>query len=121
MNDRQKNLKINKAPESNPIYYSDRITPVMLGDVVETYVWFRKHRGRVVYVPGISKLNPEMERDGLKWIGIRLDEGGFMGQVVDPDGNFLVKPVILLKRDRGGFNELGQEEDPFGNDSFPTP
>ena len=123
--DDQEESQSQAKPESSgtaQIYYSDRTTLVMLGDFVKTRIWFRKRYGRIVYVPGYSRLNPEMERDGLKWVGIRLDNNeGFVAQVVDPIGNFLIKPVILLKRDKEGFNELSPEEDPFGNDSFPTP
>lgn len=58
------------------VTYNDRVTPVQLGDHVLTRVWFRKRKGRVVYVPGVSALNTNMEYNGLCWVGILLDDGG---------------------------------------------
>lgn len=103
------------------ITYSDRVTPVQLGDRVETRVWWRKRRGRVVYVPGISPVNREMERDGLVWVGIRLDDGGFVSTVVDPEGHFIRKNEKLLARERKGFAELKPDEQPHGPDDFLSP
>ena len=104
------------------VTYSDRVTPVQLGDHVETRVWWRKRLGRVVYVPGISPKNAEMEHDGLTWVGIRLDGGeGFVSTVVDPEGRFLVKKEKLLKRDLEGFTPLEPDEDPHGSDDFLAP
>jgi hypothetical protein len=103
------------------VTYSDKQTTVQLGDHVETRVWWRKKKGRVVYVPGVSPKNPEMERDGLTWVGIRLEEGGFVSTVVDPTGHFLVKKERLLRRDPEGVAELNPDEDPHGEDSFFSP
>jgi len=75
----------------------------------------------VVYVPGISPLNLEMERGGLRWVGIRLDGGGFVSTVVDPVGQFLRKNEKLLKRGTEGFAELRPDEDPHGSDDFLSP
>ncbi|MDD5037440.1 MAG: hypothetical protein PHE55_22160 [Methylococcaceae bacterium] len=121
MSNRQDENTFDPASGSRPVYYRDRTTQVMLGDLVETRIWFRKQRGKIVYVPGISKLNPEMERDGLRWVGISLNGGGFIAQVIDPKDNFLIKPVILLNRSDIEIGELGPQEDPFGDDSFPSP
>jgi hypothetical protein len=106
---------------SGVITYSDKVTPVQLGDRVETRVWWRKRPGRVVYVPGLSPLNQEMARGGLTWVGIRLDEGGFVSTVVDPTGLFLVKNEKFLARDPSGFTPLGPDEDPHGPDDFLAP
>lgn len=103
------------------VTYLDRTTPVQLGDHVETRVWWRKRRGRVVYVPGISPVNRQMERDGLKWVGIRLEEGGFVSTVVDPEGFFLRKNEKFLRRDTEGFVALRPDEDPHGSDDFLAP
>jgi hypothetical protein len=59
-----------------------------------------------------------MERDGLKWVGIRLDEGGFVSTVVDPVGLFLRKNEKFLQRGAADFNELKPNEDPHGSDDF---
>lgn len=39
------------------ITYKDRVTPVQLGDRVETRIWSRRPGGRVVCIPGVSPLN----------------------------------------------------------------
>jgi hypothetical protein len=100
------------------ITYKDRRTQVELGDRVETRIFFRKHRGRVAYVPGVSRLNATMERDGLRWIGVRLDEGGFMSVGVDPDQNFAIGNLTFLSRDPLDVPEIGADQDPHGDDSF---
>ena len=103
------------------ITYKDRVTPVQLGDHVETRIWFRKHGGRVVYVPGVSPLNRNMERDGLRWIGVRLEEGGFLSALVDPGQDYLRSRLHFVCRDSEGVAELKPEEDPLGEDSFAAP
>jgi hypothetical protein len=39
---------------------------VQLGDRVSVSVWCRKRSGRIVYIPGISRVNPEFEYNGLQ-------------------------------------------------------
>jgi hypothetical protein len=99
------------------ITYRDRVTPVELGDRVQMRVVFRKHRGRVVYVPGVSRLNAAMEYNGLRWVGVRLEEGGFVSLVVDPDAGHLRNRVALLGRDTTGVAELPPDEDPHSQAS----
>jgi hypothetical protein len=94
------------------VTYHDRATPVQLGDHVLTRVWFRKRKGRVVYVPGISTFNSNMEYNQLTWVGIRLEDGSFVSTVVDPEGAFLVHKDTLVQRDPHGYVALGVEEDP---------
>lgn len=103
------------------VMYSDRVTPVQLGDHVETRVWFWKKKGRVVYVPGVSAPNTNMEYNGLCWVGIRLEEGGFVSTVVDPKGAFLRRKELLLKRDPQGFAALADEEDPHAEGEGTSP
>lgn len=102
------------------VTYHDRVTPVQLGDHVETRVWFRRYRGRVAYVPGISPPNPFMERDGMCWVGVRLEEGGFVSSTVDPEGFFLLRKEKLLRRDADNVPTVAQDEDPHRGDSFPS-
>ena len=55
------------------VMYSDRVTKVMFGDKVVTRLWycfFRKTNGRVVYIPGVSKINSEFEHV-IRWVGVR--------------------------------------------------
>jgi hypothetical protein len=103
------------------ITYKDRVTPVQLGDRVTIRIWLRKHRGRIVYVPGVSPLNKTMERDGLRWVGVRLEEGGFLSAVVDLHQGFLRSRLTFVGRDRVGCAELKPDEDPHGDDSFAAP
>jgi hypothetical protein len=94
------------------VTYHDRVTPVQLGDHVLTRVWFRKRSGRVVYVPGVSAFNANMEYNGLCWVGIRLDDGGFVSTVVDPTDAYLRHKEVLVKRDPTGYRALDDAEDP---------
>jgi hypothetical protein len=103
------------------ITYRDRVTSVQLGDHVETRIWFRRHGGRVVYIPGVSPLNGNLERDGLRWIGVRLEEGGFLSAVVDPEQDYLRSRLRFVRRDSEGVAELKPDEDPQGGDSFAAP
>jgi hypothetical protein len=34
-----------------------------------------------------------MEHGGLRWVGIRLEEGGFVSAVVDPDASYVRKKI----------------------------
>ena len=56
------------------VTYSDGATEVSLGDRVSVSIWFRRRTGRVVYLPGVSRLNPEFEYNGMRWVAIRLDD-----------------------------------------------
>jgi hypothetical protein len=103
------------------ITYKDRATPVQLGDRVEMRIWFRKHCGRVVYLPGVSPLNPTMERDGLRWVGVRLEEGGFVSALVDPEAEYLRSRLVFVRQDGEGVVELKPGEDPHRDDSFAAP
>ena len=67
-----------------PVRYSDGTTDVLFGDRAEFHGWFKRRSGRVVYVPGISAMNAEFEYNGMRWVGIRLD-----------DGSLLATPVLL--------------------------
>lgn len=78
------------SDRKQPITYSDGVTEVRAGDVVTCRAWiwlFRKKRGRVVNVPGISKCHGGMEHGGLRWVKSRFDDGTVIGTVVDPDGH----------------------------------
>jgi hypothetical protein len=96
------------------VTYFDRSTEVEIGDRVELRALFTKERGAVVYVPGKTARNPNLERDGLAWVGIRLDGGGFTGAIVNPEARHLEKSVRFLER--GSATELPADEDPFAED-----
>lgn len=74
--------------------------PVEIGDHVQTRIYFVfPKRGRVVYVPGISPKHARMEHSGLRWVGVKCDDGLTFGTIVDPSTGCLEKKVVLLKRD----------------------
>lgn len=80
--------------------YSDG-SPLQLGDEVEfrggLLVLFRKYRGRVVYVPGISPLNPDMETGALSWVAVDVPEKMLLRRLVDPETG-RVRQTWLLRR-----------------------
>lgn len=95
------------------VRYHDGITVVQLGDRVEVrglILFFRKKQGRVNYVPGISRRNPEMEHGGLTWVGVIFDDGTRTGAYVDPNTQCLLKIVTFLERDLAPIQELGPDE-----------
>ncbi len=96
-----------------PVRYCQSGAEVRLGDHVETSVLFRKKRGRIIYVPGISRPNEDMEHDGLVRVGIQIVNGPFIAEVVNPQTFSLRKNVLFLNRDSGGFTELAPEDRPF--------
>lgn len=96
--------------QRSPISYYGGETDVQLGDRVETRFWllfyrFRK-RGRVVYVPGLSPINREFERDGLSWVGIKPDDDVVViGELVNPKTGHLLERVKFLERDLSALPE----------------
>ena len=67
-----------KRPPSDhgPIRYFNSDETVSLGDRVFIRYWlFFSGSGTVTYVPGISPLKRELERDGLAWVRAKLDKG----------------------------------------------
>lgn len=81
------------------VRYFDGITEVQLGDHVALRILFRKRAGRVVYVPGISPANPEFEYNGLRWVGIRLQDRSLVATLVLPGTGNLKKKVKFMARD----------------------
>ncbi len=59
--------------KGNLVYYRTEI-PVLLGDRVRYNGIFHKKEGTVVYVPGQSELNRELEYDDVRFWAIQLDE-----------------------------------------------
>jgi hypothetical protein len=83
-----------------PVRYFAGDVAVELGDRVALKVWFRRRVGRVVYVPGISALNPEFEYNGLQWVGVRLEDRSLVATVVLTRTGTLKKKVRFIERDR---------------------
>ena len=81
------------------VRYFDATTEVQLGDRVTLKVLFRERTGRVVYVPGISAFNPEFEYNGMKWVGIRLNDRSLVATpIIIKTGN-LQKKIHFVERD----------------------
>ncbi len=84
-----------------PITYYQSATEVMIGDHVRfkvgLFFWRGWQAGRVVYVPGQSPKNPQLEFNGLRWICVR---GATMdvGAVIDPVTDQVRKTVRFVKR-----------------------
>lgn len=82
-----------------PVRYSDRTADVKLGDRVSIKIWFRMRNGRVVYVPGVSALNSEFEYNGMRWVGIRLEDDALVASPVLSGTESLKKKVHFIRRD----------------------
>jgi hypothetical protein len=81
-----------------PVRYHGGQTDVRLGDQVEIRGLFRKRRGVINYVPGISAPHGEMEHNALYWVGISFAGGRFTDVLVDPDTGCTLKKVVFLDR-----------------------
>jgi hypothetical protein len=103
-------------------HYSDGETEVQLGDRVTLRVLFRKRVGRVVYVPGTSAFNPEFEYNGMKWVGIRLEDRSLVATpVLTATGN-LKKKIKFIERDSSPCDliaESSREFEKFGEGFSP--
>lgn len=87
---------------NSQVLYSDGILPVHLGDEVEfrggLLLLFKKFQGRVVYVPGESPFNADMESDELSWIAIDVPGKVLVRRLVDPETRRLVRWTQLVRR-----------------------
>ena len=81
------------------VRYFDGNTDVQLGDRVALRVLFRRRVGRVVYVPGVSTFNPEFEYNGMKWVGIRLENRSLVATPVLTQTGNLKKKIKFIERD----------------------
>jgi len=69
-----------------------------LSDRVALRVWIRKRVSRVVYVPDISAPNPELEFNGMRWVGIRLENSVLLATPVQSKAGALEKKVRFIAR-----------------------
>jgi hypothetical protein len=81
------------------VKYADGVTDVQLGDRAALSIWFRLRAGRVVYVPGVSPLNPEFEYNGMRWVGIRLEDRSLVATPVLARTETLKPKVKFIDRD----------------------
>lgn len=89
----------------NRVRYFSSEQPVELGDHVSLRVLFRTRAGRVTYLPGVSRENPDIDFGGLFRVGIDFD-GGFVMCHVDPDALELKKGVTFVTRDAKAIPEV---------------
>ena len=83
--------------EHGPVKYFGSNEVVQLGDRVFVKYWlFFSGHGTVTYVPGISNLRRDLERDGLAWVRVSLDKGVNVDTIV-LDGE-LKKSTTLVSR-----------------------
>jgi hypothetical protein len=87
------------------IAYFGGSNEVQLGDRVAISIWFKRRSGRVVYIPGVSALNSEFEYNGMRWVGIRLEDRGLVATPVLSKTQGLKKKVKFIERDNS-FCEL---------------
>ena len=99
------------------VRYAATDQAVLPGDRVtyqSTLFFWKKRGGVVTYVPGISQKHPEMEHDGLSWVGITGDDGTFRGTLVDPESGVLKRSVVFVSRGEGegrfGPHDMAEEE-----------
>lgn len=82
---------------SNVTYFGG-VTEVKLGDEIRKRRFFRWQTGRIVYVPGVSPMNPDMEFNGLKYVGLRFNNGALVATLVHPNTSSIKKAVEFVKR-----------------------
>lgn len=95
----------------NRIRYFQSETPVELGDRVRLRHLFSKKSGRVVYLPGVSQPNSEIDFGGLFRLGVSIEDGTFTAYHVDPDSLAVVKSVEFEGRDSEGIPEMPSDEE----------
>jgi len=83
----------------NGIRYFATEQRVELGDHVELRVLFRMRRGRVCYLPGQPRHDPEIDFGGLFRVGIDIPGHSFVVVHVDPESLDLKKSVRFIARD----------------------
>jgi len=98
------------------IRYSDGTTDVRLGDRAALSIWFRRRVGRVVYVPGVSPFNPEFEYNGMRWVGIRLEDRSLVATPVLLATGSLKPKVQFLERDASPNDEITETSREFERD-----
>jgi hypothetical protein len=93
--------------------YFDGRQEVRLGDRVSISIWFRSRKGRVVYVPGVSALNTEFEYNGMRWVGVRLEDGRLVATPILSKTDSLKKKVQFIARDDSPCKFIGPDSKEF--------
>ncbi len=84
-----------------PALYFDKSKEIKLGDFVEyrslLFFWSWK-KGRISYLPGVSKPKKSMQNNGINYLGITGSDGTFTCKLIHPDINAIDKRVRFLSR-----------------------
>jgi hypothetical protein len=84
------------------ISYQDSDTQVLIGDHVEfklgLFFWKGWQKGRIYYVPGLSKEDDAFEHNRLLMVGIHDSRGGKSGHVVQSGSGRLRDNVRFIGR-----------------------
>jgi len=95
---------MNKIPrdEYSIIRYHDSDIQVLIGDHVEVklglFFWKGWQKGRIYYVPGLSKEDNTLEHNRLMMVGIHDSRGRRSGHVVQPGSGRLRNNVRFVGR-----------------------
>jgi hypothetical protein len=81
----------------NTLRYSN-LAEVHLGDRVEVKsFFFFKDLGTVVYIPGVSPFHPEMENNGIEYLGVKLDGKSFAAATIHPKSKIVLNTKFLKR------------------------
>lgn len=84
---------------TSKLFYFSTKTEVQLGDLVELKrLFWRKEKGTVCYLPGISELHKDFEYDGEKQWGIKADNGNIYPILYDPENFQPPKHILFVGR-----------------------
>jgi hypothetical protein len=85
------------------LYFGTNVA-VALGDLIEVKRWFRKPlRGRVSYLPGVSRPHPEMKIGDLEHWAIDLDDGSRRAWPYLPEQLQPQRSIKFIARGSDGF------------------
>jgi hypothetical protein len=83
------------------IRYHDTDTQVLIGDNVEFkgfFFWKGWQKGRIYYVPGLSKEDEKLEHNRLMMVGVHDSRAGRSGHAVQPGSGRLRDNIRFIGR-----------------------
>lgn len=84
---------------TSKLFYHSSKEEVQLGDKVEMKrLFWRKEKGIVCYLPGISELHKDFEYDEIKQWAIKTENGNIYPILYDPDNFQPPKNIIFMER-----------------------
>ena len=90
----------NRRASDSPVPKYATGESMSIGDIIEYKSFFRKKKGEVTYVPGISKKDPNLEFDGISMALFRKENGDQSTLTIDPDTNVPCGYFRLLERQK---------------------